>query len=132
MTAPEITTFPPAVEGSGEDAIVNAAGVHGVAQHAVCAQQAVGGQHVFVCGQHGTIRGLLLARFVPFVPLTGMGQHGTMFDRCCGQITWGALPAAPAGLSIARTHSEAARDRSDDGTIRRRIAKIRHGDYPHL
>jgi hypothetical protein len=38
---------------------------------------------------------------------------------------WGVLPAAPAGLSIANTHSEAARNRSDDGTIRRRIADNR-------
>ena len=36
---PEITTFRPAVDGSGEEAIVSAPGVHGVAQQAVCMQQ---------------------------------------------------------------------------------------------
>ena len=74
--------------------------------------------------------GLLL---VPFDPSTGTGQHGTTLGRACwGQTIWGTLPAAPAGLSIASTHSEAARKRSDDGTIRRRIAEIRQGAYPHL
>jgi hypothetical protein len=36
---------------------------------------------------------------------------------------WGSAPAAPAELSNAATHNSAARKRSDDGTIKRRIAE---------
>jgi len=52
-----------------------------------------------------------------------------MLGPCCGQMIWGTLATAPAGLSIARTHSEMARKRSDDGTIGRRIAEIQPGAY---
>ena len=124
VTPPEITTFRPAVDGSGEEAIVSAPGVHGVAQQAVCVPEDCGQQFVGT-GQHGTMRGLLVAPFVLCAPLVGSGQQGMTPARCWGQMMWGTLPAAPAGLSIAMTHSEAARNRSDDGTIRRRIADNR-------
>jgi hypothetical protein len=151
---PEITTFRPAVEGSGEEAIVSAPpGGHGVAQQGVCAQHVVGGQQVTVggqqvvvggqqavgtgqqaaptgTGQQGTSRGLLIAPFVPFNG--GTQQGGVTFGRDTGQRMWGTGSAAPAGLSIASTHSEAAKKVSDDGTIKRRIAENPASGYPDL
>ncbi len=63
VSPPEITTCRPAVDGSGEAAIVKPVGVHAV-QHVVV-------QHVVDVQQ---------------VPLVGVGQHGTKFGRvalCC-------------------------------------------------
>ncbi len=134
---PEITTFRPAVDGSGEDAIVNAPGAHWVVQQAVVQQVVV--QHVVppqqlvpVDGQQ-TMEGSAPEVAPPLGPLTGVGQQGgTIIPRspCCGQMTC-VLPAAPAGLSSARTHSEVARNSSDDGT-RRRIGGNRRTAYPYL
>jgi hypothetical protein len=135
---PEITTFRPAVDGSGEDAIVSAPGVHGVVQQAVVQQAVVQqavvqqvpdcAQHVFDCTQ----------QTVEVDPRsgasTGVGQHGGTIaarSRCCGHTMRRALPAAPAGPSNASPHSEAAR-KSSDGTIRRRIAKDRRRAYPYF
>ena len=140
---PEITTFRPAVDGSGEEAIVNAPDAHwvaqqavvqhgvvqhGVVQQAVVQQADVVEQQVAVDGQH------TVAALAPSADCGGVGQHGMIIprSRCWGQTMCGVLPAAPAGLSITRTHSEAARQRSDDGMIRRRIADNRRTDYPHL
>lgn len=122
---PEITTFRPAVDGSGDDAIVSPPVVHGVTQQVVCAQQAPveAGQQLVGTGQHGTMCGLL------FAPLVGGGQQ-VMPDW--GQMMWGTLPAAPAGMSSAKAHNEAARKTSDHGRIRRRIAENRASDYPDL
>jgi hypothetical protein len=119
---PEMTTLRPAVDGSGDDAIVSPPVVHGVTQQAACAQHAPddAGQQLVGTGQHGTMWGLL---FAPFAPLVGGGQQVMTPDRW-GQMMRGTLPAAPAGLSNARTHNEAARNTSDDGRIRRRIAGI--------
>jgi hypothetical protein len=84
-------------------------------------QQTVGpGQQVVGTGQQGAISALPVA---PFVPFTGGRQQGTTFGPDWGQRMLGTLPAAPAGLSIASTHNEAARKVSDDGTMRRRIAE---------
>jgi hypothetical protein len=134
---PEITTFRPAVDGSGEEAIVNAPGVHWVAQQAVVqqavVQQVVVQQVVPVDGQQ-TVEGAAPEDAGRLGPLTGVGQHCTIipWSRRCGQIMCGVLPTAPAGLSIAKTHSEAARNSSDQGTIGRRIAENRRRDYPYL
>jgi hypothetical protein len=123
---PEITTFRPAVDGSGDDAIVSPPVVHGATQQVVCAQQVLdeAGQQFVGTGQHGTMCGLL------FAALVGSGQQG-MTPDCWGQM-WGTLPAAPAGLSNARAHNGAARKTSDDGRIRRRIADNRATGYPDL
>ena len=133
VSPPEITTFRPAVEGSGEAAIVRALGVHAVVQHVVPVGQHVVPvvQHVDVAGQHVLFEGYaqhgmncgplgVAPRGLACAPLTGYGQH-----VCCpcGQRMWGTLRAAPAGLGSAVAHSKAARQRSDDGTIRRRIAE---------
>jgi hypothetical protein len=165
VSAPEITTSCPAVEGSGEAEIVSAPGGQGLVQqpagvqHAVgwqqvpdCAQHVVGWQqapdgrqhvtgwqHVPEGGQQGGKRRLLVVAFVMgdttgqqgTGPLTGTGQQGaTSGAGPTAQRMWGMLTAAPAGLSIARTHNEATRNESDDGTIRRRIARNRAADYP--
>jgi hypothetical protein len=130
---PEITTFRPAVDGSGEDAIVNAPEVHGVVQQAVV-QHVLPEQHVPPCAQQvpadwqQTVAGA-----ASLGALTGVGQHGMTIpgSRCCGQMTC-VLAAAPAGVSIASTHSEAASNRTDDGRMRRRIAENRRRDYPYL
>jgi hypothetical protein len=105
--------------------------VHGVAQHTACAQQVPEAQQVVAdsqhvvpdCGQHGIA--------LPFA-LVGIGQQSAIPDRSWGQRRLCTLPVAPAGLGIAATHSKAANNRSDDGTIRRRIAEIRGGGYPYL
>jgi hypothetical protein len=77
---PEMTTFRPAVDGSGDDAIVSPPVVHGVTQQAACAQQAPddAGQQLVGTGQHGTMWGLL---FAPFAPLVGGGQQVMTPDR---------------------------------------------------
>jgi hypothetical protein len=86
------------------------------AQHVVCAQHALPD-----AGQHDTAGELLLT---PSAASIGIGQQGgTIIGLVCGQTTCGTLPAAPAGPSIARTQNAAARNRSDDGRIKRRIAK---------
>lgn len=134
VSPPEITTFRPAVEGLGEDAIESAPGVHGAVQQVVDVQHVevvqhdvVVGQHVLVgYGQHG-----VASPAAPLFAFVGTGQHiGTTFGcaRFSGQmmrgtLLWETLPAAPAGLSTATTHSEAARMRSDDGKMKRRIAE---------
>jgi hypothetical protein len=120
VSPPEITTFRPAVDGSGEAAIVSAPGGHEAVQHVVCRQQVLvdAGQQFVGTGQHVMMCGRL------FAPLVGGGQQ-VMTPACWGQMMWGTLPAAPVGLSIARTHSEAARSGSDDGRMRRRIADNR-------
>ena len=111
------------MDGSGEAAIVKPVGVHTVQQVAV--------QHVAV----------QQVADVQQVPLVGVGQHGTKFDRaavfcgplvgsgqhvgapCSGHNVGGSAPAAPAGPTNAATHNNAARERSDDGMIKRRIAE---------
>jgi hypothetical protein len=135
---PEITTFRPAVDGSGEDAIVSAPGVHGVVQQAVV-QQAVVQQAVVQqvpdCAQHAFDCTQQTVEVDPRSGAsTGVGQHGGTIaarSRCCGHTMRGALPAAPAAPSNASPHSEAAR-KSSDGTIRRRIAKDRRRAYPYF
>ena len=120
--------------------------MHGLTQHTAGAQQAVGWQQVPDCaqhvvgwqhvpdgGQHGKMCGLLVLPFVPgdatrqhgTGPFGWTGQQGTTFGADpTGQRMRGTAGAAPAGLTIARAHNEAARNERDDGTIRRRIAKI--------
>jgi hypothetical protein len=81
VSPPEITTCRPAVDGSGEAAIVKPVGVHAVqhvaVQHVVDVQQVplvgVGQQVPLVgVGQHGTKSG----RAAAFCgPLVGSGQH---------------------------------------------------------
>jgi hypothetical protein len=102
-------------------------------------QHVVGWQHVPDGGQQGTKRGLLVPAFVPgdttgqqgTVPFTGTGQQGATFGAGpTAQRMWGTRTAAPAELSIARTHNEATRNESDNGTIRRRIARNRAAGYP--
>ena len=127
---PEITTFRPAVEGSGEDAIDRPPDGQTAVQHVVPdAQQLVpDGQQVVPaaqhavpdCGQHGTY--LAPARALADV---GRGQHGITVGCpcCCGHRVRGTLPVAPAGPGADITNRDAARARSDDREIRRRIAE---------
>jgi hypothetical protein len=124
VNAPEITTFRPAVDGSGDAAIVSPPVVQGVTQQVVWAQQTLddAGQQLVGTGQQGTMCGPL---FAPLAAFVGVGQHVVMPDICWGQMIWGTLADAPAGLSNAKTHNEAARKTSGDGTIRRRIANNR-------
>jgi hypothetical protein len=118
---PEITTFRPAVDGSGDAAIVIPPDVHAETQQVGCAVPDGAGQQLVGTGQHVMTCCLPFAAAVPPALLVGGGQQVGTSPRCCGQMMR-ALPAAPAGLSIAKTHNEAARKTSDDGTIRRRIA----------
>ncbi|MBV9803533.1 MAG: hypothetical protein JO130_10100 [Solirubrobacterales bacterium] len=132
-SAPEITTFCPAWEGSGEDEIVSPLGLH------VGVQQPDDGQHVPV--QHVVLE-LVQHVGVPFVQHEGLdtgqhtgcapdasaadpggtGQHGTKCARSCGQIMCGdSAPAAPAAAKIEIAAATAARRRSV-WTIERRIA----------
>ncbi|MGH2884889.1 MAG: hypothetical protein ACRDPA_19665, partial [Solirubrobacteraceae bacterium] len=71
---PEITTFRPAVDGSGDDAIDSPPVVHGVTQQVACVQQALddAGQQLVGTGQHVMMCGRL---FAPFAPLVGGGQQ---------------------------------------------------------
>lgn len=118
---PEITIFRPAIDGSGDDAIVSPPDVHAETQQVGCVVPDDAGQQLVGTGQHVMTCGLLSAAAVPLALVVGGGQQVGTSPRCCGQMMR-ALPAAPAGLSIAKTHSDAARKTSDDGTMRRRIA----------
>jgi hypothetical protein len=128
---PEITTFRPALDGSGDDAIVSPPDVHAETQHVDCVVPDDAGQQLVDTGQHVMTCGLLSAAAVPLALLVGGGQQVGTSPRCCGQMMR-TLPAAPAGLSIANTHNDAARKTSDEGTIRRRIADNRACTYPYL
>ena len=131
---PEITTFRPAVDGSGEEAIVNVPDVHWaqqavvqqvVVQHVVVQQAVV--QQVPVDGQQG-VEGVAPEDAGRFGPLTGVGQHGTIVarSRC-----WGRLCAvyfrprrqgrASPGRTARRRGQE--RRRNDQAAHRRKTAQ---------
>jgi hypothetical protein len=78
---PEITTFRPAVDGSGDAAIVSPPEVHGVTQQVVWAQQVPddAGQQLVGTGQHVMTCERL------FAPLVGGGQQ-VMTPACWGQM----------------------------------------------
>jgi hypothetical protein len=80
VSPPEITTCRPAVDGSGEAAIVKPVGVH--------AEQHVAVQHVAV--QHVVdVQQVPLVGVGQQVPLVGVGQHGTKSGRAaafCGPL----------------------------------------------
>jgi hypothetical protein len=118
---PEITTFLPTLDGLGDDAIVSPPDVHAETQQVGCVVPDDAGQQLVGTGQHVMTCGLLFAAAVPLALLVGGGQQVGTSPRCCGQMMC-MLPAAPAGLSIAKTHNKAGRKTSDDGTITRRIA----------
>jgi hypothetical protein len=117
VRAPEITTFRPAFDGFGEEAMVRvpatqgsvqqpADGQHGcgvvlaVAQHVPGWQQSVGWQQMGCGGP----------------PTVGTGQQGGTCGLASGQ------GIAVAGLGAASIQIAAAATRSESGTIRRRIA----------
>jgi hypothetical protein len=117
VALPEITTFWPALEGSGDAVMVGTAGPHvGDVQHGVlwqqigCARAAAGwvgtGQHVFV--QHGVLwQQIGCARAA--AGWVGTGQHvGTTYPRCCGQMMCDLAPAGPATTKTQRAAAEAA------------------------
>ena len=130
--APEITTFCPALDGSGEAAMVRLPGPHGDGVQQVL--DAVAGQHVVpqqigctfdwpalaaVGGQHTTCE-----RWLP-VGAVGSGQHvvicgtGTGHMMCAG---FGAAPAEPVRVRPQMTAAAATARVSESGTIERRIA----------
>jgi hypothetical protein len=105
VALPEITTFEPAFEGSGDEVMVGTAWPHVVGvQHVGDVEFA--GQHVFV--QHG----------VPWQQIGcaraaagwgGSGQHGgTTYPRCCGHAMCDLAPAGPATASVKIPAAEAA------------------------
>ena len=134
VSPPEITTFRPAVDGSGEAAIVNAPDVHGVVQQALV-QQFVAEQHVLDCAQQVAVGlGSTGRPGRDRVESAGVGSRNEQCPRARlrGQRDAASSATAPAGQSIATTHNEATSDRSDDGTIKRRIAENRDTAYPDL
>ena len=120
--------LPPGRRGIGRGGDRQAAGrARRAARGRACSRSSDGQQvsrAAVVVGQQGTSVARGAARgFVVRAPVDR--ERAARLGCCCGQKMWGSARrrAAPAGLSRAATHSSAARKRSDDGTIRRRIAE---------
>ena len=119
---PEITTFRPAVDGSGEDAIVSAPDVHGVVQQAVVQHAVV--QHAVVqqaadCAQHALDCTQQTVEVDPRSgALTGVGQHGCTADPAIALLR--AFDARGASGRARRTEQRHDAQRGGEEQERRR------------
>jgi hypothetical protein len=123
---PEITTFRPAVEGFGEEAVVRLPAAHGVGvQQPGVGQHVVTGAPVARAAQHSVPTQHPGKTIDPLVSEPGGSrQHGTTSALVYGQAMRGAR-AAVAGPAIATTQTAVATRTSASGTNQRRIACLR-------
>jgi hypothetical protein len=119
---PEITTFRPAVDGFGEEAMVRLAAAHGtggVGQHVVT------GTPLERAAQHGVPTQHPGRTIDPLASAPGGSrQHGTTCALAYGHAMRGAR-AAVAGPAIPTAQTAVATTSSATGTIQRRIACVR-------